>query len=667
MTFSKTPILPNNTHSILIEKLILVGIRKNYVIPFFRGVNVVYGDSTTGKSSILELINYLLGSSTFIYDEEIESSVSYAILEVNLGSTLFTIKRDIFDNSKFIEVYKSSYQNIDEVFPKKYSPNYSTIAPDGFYLDFIMTSLDLPSIRIRQAPTQPDSNMVRLSFRDIFKYCYLDQDNVGSKQILDLANPSVFVKNKQTFKYFFDLLDTNISDLEQEISTLNSQKNKLTQKYESVSEFLREIEFESTFTIDDSAEDLDLQAQSLTLELDEIRRNIHADAEEYRNLKEILNEITQQLNFAEHSKISSEAAIERYSRLKNDYLNDIEKIKALKTAKSLIGVSDVKEGLCPLCDSSIVIDSIKEEFNISDSDNVNHEVLALKRRVKDLLVMIESEKNTHRKALMEIKGFGDEQQKARRMLDEESSSMISPYISQRDGILMELTSINEKKLHLAKSLKVRNQQRAIFDQIEKDGTSIEALSKKLEILRESAPSLDGIISELSDLLIEYLKFVGIKDQRNISISKKSYLPVLRDRDYAKITSGGLRTILSIGHYANLHKASLFLDMNLPRFLMIDTVGKYLAKTQDRYLETDSNEDKLENVSDPEKYKNVYDYLFKITEIAEQKGLISQIILVDNDVPEYVRETYAGFIVAHYSSNGNSDSKIGLIDDAPKYS
>ena len=530
-----------------------------------------------------------------------------------------------------------------------------------------MTSLDLPSIRIRQAPTQADSNMVRLSFRDIFKYCYLDQDDVGSKQILDFANPAVFIKNKQTFKYFFDLLDTNISDLEQEISMLNAAKSKLTQKYDSVSEFLRETEFESTFAISDSAEELDLQAQLLTLELDEIKRNIHADSEEYRNLKEILNEITQQLNYTEHSKIASEAAIERYSRLKNDYLNDIEKIKALKTAKSLIGVSDIKEGSCPLCDSPIIIDSIKEEFNISDSDNVNHEVLALNRRVKDLLVMIESEKNTHRKALMDIKGFGEEQQKARRMLDEESGSMISPYISQRDGILIELTSINEKKRHLAKSLKVRNQQRAIFDQIEKDGASIESLSKKLELLRESAPSLDGIISDLSDLLIQYLKLVGIKDQRNISISKKSYLPVLRDRDYAKITSGGLRTILSIGHYANLHKASLFLDMNLPRFLMIDTVGKYLAKTQDKYLETDSIEDKLENVSDPEKYKNVYDYLFKITEIAEQKGLVSQIILVDNDVPEYVKETYAGFIVAHYSSNENSGLQVGLIDDVPIYS
>lgn len=663
MTSFETLVPPNNTHSILIKKLVLVGIRKNYVIPFFPGVNIIYGDSATGKSSILELINYLLGASSFVYDEEIESSVNYAVLEVYLGNQLFTIKRDIFDPVKLIEVYRAGFDEINQIFPKKYSPNYSKVSEDGFFLDFLMSSLNLPSIKVRQAPTQSDSAMVRLSFRDIFKYCYLGQDDVGSKQILDLTNHVVCLKNKQTFKYFFNLLDTNIADLEMDISQLTSSVNSLNQKYTSVSEFLRETEFESTFAISDSSDELEQQSKILTLELDEIKKNIEADSEKYRNLKEILSEITEQLNFAIYKKNTSEASIERYSRLKNDYLKDIEKIKALKSAKSLIGVKDIQEGACPLCNTTIVIDSIKDEFEITDTDKLNHEVLALNRRIKELTEMIESEKNINRGALFEIKNLEGEQKKARRMLDVESASIISPYLSQRDGILTELASVNERKQHLLKSLKIRNQQRSIFEQIEKDKSILTILNDKLELLRKTAPSLDNILNELSDFLIQYLKSIGIKDQRGISISQKTFLPLLRDRDYIKITSGGLRTILSIGHYANLHKASLFLDMNIPRFLMIDTVGKYLAKTQDKYNETDLDADTRENVSDPEKYKNLYDYLFKISEKAEELGLTSQIILVDNDVPEFIKETHAGFIVAHYSSDKNSGLPIGLIDDA----
>ena len=44
---------------LIIKKLILIGHRKNYEVPFFPGVNIIYGEEDSGKSSILELINYL--------------------------------------------------------------------------------------------------------------------------------------------------------------------------------------------------------------------------------------------------------------------------------------------------------------------------------------------------------------------------------------------------------------------------------------------------------------------------------------------------------------------------------------------------------------------------------------------------------------------------------
>ncbi|EBM5736309.1 exonuclease SbcC, partial [Salmonella enterica] len=47
-----------------IERLILVGSRKNYFVEFEDGLNIIHGDSDTGKSSILEFIDYLLGGSS---------------------------------------------------------------------------------------------------------------------------------------------------------------------------------------------------------------------------------------------------------------------------------------------------------------------------------------------------------------------------------------------------------------------------------------------------------------------------------------------------------------------------------------------------------------------------------------------------------------------------
>lgn len=48
-----------NKNKLEVKRLILVGDRKNYIIPFSPGVNIIYGDAYTGKSSILKIINII--------------------------------------------------------------------------------------------------------------------------------------------------------------------------------------------------------------------------------------------------------------------------------------------------------------------------------------------------------------------------------------------------------------------------------------------------------------------------------------------------------------------------------------------------------------------------------------------------------------------------------
>ena len=91
--------------SILVNHLIVVGTKKNYTVDFEPGVNIIYGDSATGKSSILNLIDYLLGAKHLDLYPEIENVGRYAVLDVTLNDDRYSIKRDIFDASKPIEVY----------------------------------------------------------------------------------------------------------------------------------------------------------------------------------------------------------------------------------------------------------------------------------------------------------------------------------------------------------------------------------------------------------------------------------------------------------------------------------------------------------------------------------------------------------------------------------
>jgi hypothetical protein len=216
------------THSpvLIINKLTLVGTRKNYIIPFFPGLNIIHGDSDTGKSSILNLIDYCLGSSDIDLYTEIENSGKYCLLEVDLNGKVYTIKRGIFEPNAFIEVYHSGIDKINDIFPLQYGPNYSKKGEDGYISDFFLDALSIPKVETKQSPSKADSKMNKLSFRDILKYNYLNQDDVGSKDILDRKSFVLAVKNQETFKFLHNLLDTNITELQ----ALISEKNKFQKR-----------------------------------------------------------------------------------------------------------------------------------------------------------------------------------------------------------------------------------------------------------------------------------------------------------------------------------------------------------------------------------------------------------------------------------------------------
>lgn len=653
-----------NHPSIVVRQLILVGHRKDYRIPFHTGVNIIYGDSATGKSSILELINYLLGSSKFLYDEEIESSVKYAALEIDLNGVTYVIKRDIFSPTKLIEVYQSNFESTRAVFPKKYAPNFSgDSGPDGYFSDFLLAALNLPILKVREAPSQAESAMVRLSFRDLFKYCYLKQDDVGSKQLLSLGNWAVHSKNKQTFRYIFNLLDSSITELEQEISKINSARTGLTKKYESVSEFLRETEFATEINLLEENDKLNDQAAFLRDELDRLNKVMVADSETYSFLKDTLDVFSTKLVAVEGAKKNSEMAIERFGRLKNDYLNDTDKLKAISQARSSIEQPSADLFNCPICDTDVSLRNIKREYKIDESDKVSQEVNSLVRRIRDLDMLIQEERTKLQSLAYETQVLVQDREKARRLLDEESGKMITPYLSQRDGLAAELASINEKVRQSQHFIKVRNQQKMIFVEIERLANNITALEEKLRNLKIAAPSIAEVLENIGDLLHNFLVTVNIKEPRNVSISRANLLPVLRGRDYPDITSGGLRTILSIGYYVSLFESAVFKEVNLPPFLMIDTVGKYLGKTQSQYKETVAADDVKENVSDPTKYSNMYEHMISLADRAAYKEVPCQIILVDNDVPLSIQQKYAGYVTAHFSAEGENGLPVGLIDDA----
>ncbi|WP_443693521.1 hypothetical protein ACRZ5O_14810 [Pseudomonas protegens] len=654
----------NTSQGLLLKNLVLHGHRKDYRVPFYPGINIIYGDADTGKSSILRLVYYLLGGKEVKLDKEITSSVKYATLEIHINGHPYCISRDIFNASKDVDVYFCDLSKISESFPEKYKSSVSKGDDQNKSLsDFLLEVLEFPSVRLKQAPTKDSSETARLSFLDLFKFMCLDQDDVGSANMLDIGNYVLETKNREVLKYIFNVLDSSISELEVEISKKTHDKTQLITQYTAITSFLNQTEFKDTESLDEEINNIDLIKIELKEQVLDLNKRMTSDNALYEGLKDALNTISLKVEQQEDTKKSTLRNIERFTRLLNEYQNDIERIKAGLSAKEIIGKEVQDQTNCPICESSIEIQNLSEKFDIPSDTRLKSELTSITRRTKDLKQLISENRTDLETANNLLSALYLEKNKAREMIDDELKSSISPYLAERDAIISEVAQLDERRGKAIHSLRVRNTQTGIADQIGRLAGNIENLKIKLGELKRNSPSIDDVIKDLGIDLNNFIKDVKIKNHYGVGIDNKTFFPVVRDTEYRKINSGGLRTIVSIGYLTSILSQKLRKDTNLPGLLMIDTVGKFLGKTPENL---ESNQlttlNDADGVADPEKYKNLFEALIKTAEKFDENNKLCQIILVDNDIPQNVAFEIQGLEIAHYRSNGVNGLPTGLIDD-----
>jgi len=651
----------NLSRGLLIKDLILPGHRKEYRVQFQPGVNIIYGDVDTGKSTILRFIYYLLGGKAIKIDEEVAASVKYAALDIAINGDNYCIVRDIFDPSRDIEVYHCPYSDIANTFPEKYKSSVSKAGTDNDSLsDFLLDILELPAVRLKRAPTKDQSETAKLSFLDLFKYMYLDQDDVGSTKMLDAGNYVIETRNKEVLKYIFNVLDSSIAELEVDISNRAKEQESLTKEYSAISRFLSKTELKTSEELDEEISGIDALKSDLSGRLSDLNKRMVGDHDLYDSLKDALDSIKLAIDEQEGKKSHALQNIDRFSRLYNDYKNDVEKIDASLSAKDVIG-SDLEERTnCPICESVISISDISGRFDIPSDVKLDEERKSIIRRLKDISSLIADNRQEVELASIRLDDLRSEQRKARAVMDGELEESVSPYLAERDAIVKELAQLDERRETAVHSLRVRNKLASIVEEIERLESGIEKLHVKLEELKSDAPSLESTVKDIGSDVDEFLRRVKLKNHYGVGLDEKTLLPTVRDIEYRKINSGGLRTIVSIGYLASILRQKLSRDTNIPGLLMIDTVGKFLGKTPEP--SEDSVIGDAEGVEDPEKYRNLFDALIRLAEDFEEQNMLCQIILVDNDIPHDVAYDTKGFEVAHYRSSGVNGLPVGLIDD-----
>jgi hypothetical protein len=428
-----------------------------------------------------------------------------------------------------------------------------------------------------------------------------------------------------------------------------------------ISSFLRDTQLEGHEALLNVRNKVDDDIRYIQQEISNLNMEMISDSGDHDQLREEIGEHDAFLqDFISQYEVN-ELHIKNNIILKKEYLIDVQKIDASLEVAQKVTESTQHTFSCPLCSTSVLVDSVKKNFEHYDKASLKKELRSVKKRMKEVDALIQNIRDENEEIQEDILMHKAALKRLRQQLDSESKEFVSPFITQLEKLVADRAALQESRKSLDYRIKVRSSLAELDSQNIVLDNRVTFLREQLSILEDKAPTVAIVLEKIADDLASFLSSVKIKNPTGISIDTKSFLPIVRSTPYEKITSGGVRTLVSIGYFISLLTYSMEHASNHPKLVLIDTVGKYLGKTSHKYQETDKESDADEGINqdDASKYTEMYKQFILLSKLHDS----FQLVVIDNDLPNSLESELKQYVIKYFSENGDDGSARGFIDDA----
>lgn len=530
--------------NMIIKSLTVKCKKKNIEVPFSRGITYIYGKMGAGKSTIVRLIAFCFGQE-LIDTPALQHEFIGASLRIELGKYEVFLHRDKTNNNEVCVEWTNKEKNIEN---RVYVPITNTtgesILPNENVenlsdLLFYLSGVTPP--KVRRSKVNEESELIRLSFRNIMKFWYLDQDHIDSS-FFNLEEKSGFKRNasRDVMRMVLGFYYENIALLESELSIIKAQRANKEGVITHLKSFLKENEIEDVAIIDNKIEKLN---QDL-LEIKNNRKNALERIERPNkhvvdDIRSSLRSLISNISEIESALLDISKQIESRKRLKEEFFVASIKMNNLVTAKKILndaefeccpkcGTSiEIKEEMfdvCTLCNQKIDIDK-SEEFAIVETDLKNR-----RNEIEVSISKLEKQKLILQKELKELLNVKFNPDLELETLEKEYDSIYLARIKKYDQEIEKIKSNNEYWNKIKKlSLKI------IVLQNEVDTLKNQEKNKKDELDEELKKSSQqkNKFEELKKYFIKALnsvKFPGIKLTDIVMMNTKEFYPNIISKD-----------------------------------------------------------------------------------------------------------------------------------------
>jgi hypothetical protein len=554
----------------------------------------LHGPIGAGKSSVARLIDYCFGG-------RIERTVAiqrhFIAVRLRLHIRGFTVEIERgAEDAGSVRVTWSSETGASGAINAPFDAQPGPIHGDNVYnlSDLIFWFSGVEPIKVRKSKRDPDSSLVRLSFRDVLWYCYLPQDRLDNS-FFRLEDPNKKYKSFDAMRYFVSLHSERLSILDEDLVSLLHKQRTDRETVLQLRKFLSEFEIESE--IEQAAQILVTRNELAAARVDREQITAGRVAGHVTDaLRSELRSLSERLAAQREAVEDTRARIAAQEALKAELLT--AKLKASRSSVASTMLKGVAYKQCPCC--ATVLDASRfastEQCGLcgapteAQPDN-SLEYEALQRDLNQRMDELGESIERHRAALRRNERRHAEMLAVKESKDRELSDEVKSYDSAQLAALRgadrRVAALEERVVHLQRLAAMPK----AIDNLERSAGAlqgeIDRLRTEIRAERARMSGADRNIAAIADEFLEILlrvKYPGVSASDSVVLDTRTWMPeVVNGQDievrwsFLDAGSGGKKTLFNVCYALALHRVALVRDFPMPPFLIVDSPTKNLGK------------------------------------------------------------------------------------------
>ena len=615
--------------NIRLTRLVVRTRRTTEEIRFSETVTFLYGPVGTGKSTVARLVDYCFGGD-LERTPAIQQEFVSVVLGAQLGEYECTFERGAEDTQAVRVTWNSGEDDFGSLNAPLSAGEVPLLDAEVYNLsDLLFHLCGIEPIKVLKRSQDADSPMIRLSFRDIWWYCYLDQTHLDSS-FFRLEDPFRGRKSQDAMRFFTGLHSERLNQLQADLYRTVTEQQGARETVTQIRRFMSRFDFGSEFELTGQIETAKrkLQAAEEQKQMLETHRatTIHPTDElrsRLRGLSGAVSDLREAISASQNTLAEQEA-------LRAELIT--AKVKAGRAEQASRILDGVDYSCCPQCGSDISErPSAIEQCRLCGTPSTatrSHPSIdseAVRREINDRIDQIADSMNRRRQALERSERDLQQAENAKRQLDRQLQDELrrydSAFIESIRAVDREIAMLEER---LRSLVQLQEMPRAISELEQQAGASqgrIDRLRSKIEEERGRLRFADNnarAIAEKFKAIMLKVGFPGVSDEDDIVLDPRNWKPMVIHSEQAwgfwDTGSGGKKTLFNVCYALAVHMVARERRMPVPNILIVDSPTKNISDDEN-----------------PEIIQSLYREIYRFA-VAEN-GVGTQFLLIDSDLVE----------------------------------